>query len=1637
MAFELMMDEISKGNLDAKIVLNDEAATAINTAGRPATAQAADSGATQADATRQGAATPTTATERGDGGRGSRVEATQETEAKPKPDGEGVGKQDAKGKEAEEVSITTAKKMNASQNRYGITVKGEDAGFIITSNPINNIVKIKGVEVKEKLRGKGIAGDAYIKLGEELSNKGLTLVSDNFDTMEQSAVQVWEKLVDKKLAIKKENNYELKAVESPLSKEQTKQDTKGEKATQEGEVADKPKTPKEKLAEVRDRKKAAIDVLKTQWQNAKNTGISTNFEQRLKDDKAFFGAIRDIIQSNIEIGALKITDSLNDIADALGIKLSKADKDAIKGVFNKEVLRSLRNEQSDRFETETVREALSEYIEENKKVLKEAANAQALKLVNEASTEAGFNRAVKYIDKLINDTEFREAVNAATDATKPSNVRPALTKISVAKSIIDFFAGLKVTALEDVSLMQRLATILKAPGSVNIREITQLAEDVQKYLSEKQKDVLLTQSEVEKSVEGLLVRREKDADGNMQSVSKEFDTARKISNLAKKIAEVEANIYRLGLELDAQEAMLKSLDAAKRLVETKQSDLVEAIESFRASNIASAKQMITNIAKNVIDVSGRAKEALGLNAISQRLSELDSLSFYESERLINGLEQIANGYTPLGFFKAVAAPIINKPQVQAATLLQNQATALQKKIAKEFADNGGIIGSVRKIFDRIRFGKEAVAGGAKQADVRKITGNMAIAGLVNIDQMYKMAIKNPVLNGFWLPLRKAMNAYRADFTQTIRSFEKEAGVGIWTRVKGNAALLADSQIKSNIKVGAALAQASENAYRNKFNILQEQNNFFKNKAEQETGVTRIHIESVSQLAKQYPNGVTYKDLTPREKKVYDAFRSLVDNNLEAKQNMANISAGTPFEALQNYFPFIPSTNVKMFEKVGTQETDTAIKGLIAAKGDATKKAKIKSDRGLQRSMDADFYPIELDVFSAARISAAQTLKDYHLTPTLYTANIAINQVASETGGAVSAALSDIYTAEVITQLSSSRDPLARGASGVLNLLTAQKLGSLGRIPNEILSGFFGFTYVTGKYTRGSITFSPAVTEKLNEEFGASLLQSKGIKDMTDTVQKAKDLVEKLRSPDALNEGFWGNAAFAYSLRQKFKEATGKELEYSKLLDDDYIEANRKDIQAAYDAAIIGNALYDSSNVGQSLAVRFPGFGAILRKDKGELNRVANQYAMSFGRYAAKIGNNLSATISAKNLPDTEFSDPVTNKEVARKIFSTMAQGVVYQYAADAAIMGAKYGWTALKEGISDDDEEQKELEEARARLWDEYLLETFSAEKVALTAAGSLMYFGLGMYGSFGKAMIYLSAYGASKALDWMYENDKTITKAELSEAKKSLNNVLVSTTYTQTPRNEKEFEAGLLLVWSGGGKFVVSEVSNIGSSMADFFTDVASGDIDATNALYSMGTIYNATLGKRMQVPFPYLEDIGKASRSVAEVTETSSPEDISKAFKKDKQKAEKLINIYAQRTFIAEKEGNPNALKENEEMLRKSLKAAGFAEDDVKDKVELFEDRYNRSKMPLYLYKIINEKSPEASAGMAAEDFVSFAKDLEKATKKGDAEKIRIAEEQILVLRSTLRDKKMPRKGASGDDRRAFRAEFKKKLSESGIEY
>jgi predicted GNAT family acetyltransferase len=120
------------------------------------------------------------------------------------------------------VDLKSPEKMNASQNRYGIVKEGKDAGFIVTSNPKDGVVKVQGVTVNEDLRGKGLAGEAYVKLGNDLAKEGISLASDSFDKMEPSAKRVWDKLVDRGLAEKGENNYELKKPEAEVKPTEVK-----------------------------------------------------------------------------------------------------------------------------------------------------------------------------------------------------------------------------------------------------------------------------------------------------------------------------------------------------------------------------------------------------------------------------------------------------------------------------------------------------------------------------------------------------------------------------------------------------------------------------------------------------------------------------------------------------------------------------------------------------------------------------------------------------------------------------------------------------------------------------------------------------------------------------------------------------------------------------------------------------------------------------------------------------------------------------------------------------------------------------------------------------------------------------------------------------------------------------------------------------------------------------------------------------------------------------------------------------------------------------------------------------------------------------------------------------------------------
>jgi hypothetical protein len=132
-----------------------------------------------------------------------------------------------------------------------------------------------------------------------------------------------------------------------------KQDAKGKEAAQEGaakEVTKEERKAKKeaKAKEIAERKTKAKEksdaaIAKIKEIINKPLGIAFNYEQQLKDDKAFFGAIKDIIVANIDLGAANFNQIVSDISNAIGKPLSASARAATKVLFNKELLKAYRN----------------------------------------------------------------------------------------------------------------------------------------------------------------------------------------------------------------------------------------------------------------------------------------------------------------------------------------------------------------------------------------------------------------------------------------------------------------------------------------------------------------------------------------------------------------------------------------------------------------------------------------------------------------------------------------------------------------------------------------------------------------------------------------------------------------------------------------------------------------------------------------------------------------------------------------------------------------------------------------------------------------------------------------------------------------------------------------------------------------------------------------------------------------------------------------------------------------------------------------------------------------------------------------------------------------------------------------------
>jgi hypothetical protein len=226
MAYELMMAEISKGNLDAKIVLNEEFTNTVNTAVAGQTQQT-DGTATQATTQQADGVTPT-------------------------------------------------------------SVEGRDGrGEVEQSKPNQN-------EKSEE-----------------------SLLEESRDDRNESEAG--------------KESPELRTEEE--AKEVTKEERKAKREAKAKEIA-------ERKAKAKEKSEAAMAKIKEIIN--KPIGIAFDYNKQLKEDKAFFNAIKDIIVANIDLGAANFTQIVSDISNAIGQSLDPAARAATRAIFNREVLKAYR-----------------------------------------------------------------------------------------------------------------------------------------------------------------------------------------------------------------------------------------------------------------------------------------------------------------------------------------------------------------------------------------------------------------------------------------------------------------------------------------------------------------------------------------------------------------------------------------------------------------------------------------------------------------------------------------------------------------------------------------------------------------------------------------------------------------------------------------------------------------------------------------------------------------------------------------------------------------------------------------------------------------------------------------------------------------------------------------------------------------------------------------------------------------------------------------------------------------------------------------------------------------------------------------------------------------------------------------------
>ena len=183
--------------------------------------------------------------------------------------------------------------------------------------------------------------------------------------------------------------------------------------------------------------------------------------------------------------------------------------------------------------------------------------------------------------------------------------------------------------------------------------------------------------------------------------------------------------------------------------------------------------------------------------------------------------------------------------------------------------------------------------------------------------------------------------------------------------------------RKNTKIGMLLAQIERNTG-DGANVVEAIISSPKKLANYNKQEQAIIKEVYNNLPKKEVDGKVVIDvdaaisqLSSKERKVMDAFRSLFDNNLMEKQKYANFVNGIEFTEQSNYFPHLIKGKKSELNTLNNDWKNAIFDG----------NTKIQSDAGKGRTT-SEILPYEFDINKLVENRSIEVLRDYHLSETI-------------------------------------------------------------------------------------------------------------------------------------------------------------------------------------------------------------------------------------------------------------------------------------------------------------------------------------------------------------------------------------------------------------------------------------------------------------------------------------------------------------------------------------------------------------------------------------------------------------------------------------------------------------------------------